>query len=70
MLRPVPIAWAGTVEVFHVMGHPSATFCLRLESRDDEGRRAYVVVLGVLPVDSAQKAVQAAVVAEIKSRPR
>ena len=60
--------WEGTVEVFQVFGHKTATFAYAWGHETDEGGRAYVAVLGVPPVDSAQRAVQAAVVAEIKRR--
>lgn len=60
--------WEGTVEVFRVRGHPQATHAYAWTYTDDDGKLHYVAVLGVPPVDSAQKAVRAAVVAHIQNQ--
>jgi hypothetical protein len=60
--------WQGDVEIFDVRGHPKAKRCYawsHLTGKDDTNRR-FVAVLELPPVNSAQTAVQAAVVAEIK----
>jgi hypothetical protein len=57
-------AWDGTVEVFKLFGHASATYAYAWSHETDEGTRACVAVLGVPPVHSAQDAVRAAVAAE------
>src|SRR5947207_5227523 len=61
-------AWRGIVEVFDLIGHPKAKRCYawsHLDGAKDE-RTNYVTVLGIPPVDSPLKAVQAAIVGEIK----
>ena len=60
--------WQGTVEVFQVQGHPQALLAYAWTYKDDNGILQHVAVLGVPPIDSAQKAVQAAVVAEGRKR--
>lgn len=57
--------WEGEVQVFELQGHPTATRCYAW-SHAVEGseRRRFVAVLHQGPVDSPQKAVQAAVVDE------
>jgi len=59
--------WSGNVEVFNVSGHPKANRCYawaHATGKDDRDIR-YVVVLELPPVDSPERAVQAAVAAEI-----
>ena len=63
------VAWEGEVEVFAVSGHPKAAHAYAWEHETDEGKRAFVAVLGIPPVNSAQDAVRAAIVAETH-RPR
>jgi len=60
------IVWQGTVEVFDLHGHATAGRCYAWSHSKDDGGERYVAVLGVPPVDSAQRAVQAAIVAEAK----
>jgi len=60
------VAWEGEVEVFAVTGHPKAAHAYAWEHETDEGNRAFVAVLGVPPVNSAQDAVRASIVAEAK----
>lgn len=62
-------AWRGIVEVFDLIGHPKAKRCYawsHLDGAQDE-RTNYVAVLGIPPVDSPLKAVQAAIVSEVKA---
>ena len=60
--------WTRCVEIFRLIGHPKAKRCYawsHLTGEDDKDRR-FVAVLELPPVNSAETAVQAAVVAEIK----
>ena len=55
--------WNGTVEVFDLQGHPTATRCYAWShALDDSERRRYVAVLHQGPVDSPQAAVRAAII--------
>ena len=58
------VAWKGVVEVFALEGHPQAQRCYAWGYTDHEGRRKYVTVLELPPVDSAAKAVRAYVIEE------
>lgn len=60
--------WQGTVDVFRVRGHPQATHAYAWSYKAENGELRHVAVIGVPPIDSPQKAVQAAVVAEGKRR--
>ena len=61
--------WEGDVKVFRVRGHPQAHYAYAWTREDADGTKHHVAVLGVPPIDSPQKAVQAAVMAHIeKSR--
>ena len=60
--------WDGDVEVFDIRGHPKAKRAYawsHLAGKDDKATR-YVAVLELPPVDSAESAVRAAVMEEIK----
>jgi hypothetical protein len=56
--------WRGIVAVFQIAGHPQAATCYAWGSWQRDGKMRYVTVLGIPPVDSPRKALQAAVVAE------
>jgi hypothetical protein len=58
--------WQGTVDVFRVRGHPQAQLAYAWTYEDDDGTLHHVAVLGVPPVNSAQDAVKAAVMAYIE----
>ena len=58
--------WEGDVEVFRVRGHPQATHAYAWTYDGDDGKPHHLAVLGVPPINSAQDAVKAAVVAHIK----
>ena len=61
--------WRGVVEVFALTKHPKAQRCYAWSHRagkDDKDER-FVAVLEAPPVDSAQKAVRAAIVQQAKS---
>lgn len=62
--------WQGEVEVFNIRGHPKARRCYawaHATGEDDKGKR-YVAVLELPPVDSAQKAVRAAIIDEARKQ--
>lgn len=62
--------WEGVVDVFFLIKHPQAVRCYAWAHRHgpDDKEIRYVTVLEIPPIDTAQKAVQAAIVDEIKSR--
>ena len=60
--------WQGRVEVFRVRGHSRATHAYAWTYADDDGKLHHLAVLGVPPVDTPQKAVQATVAAHAKAR--
>lgn len=62
--------WQGTVDIFCVRGHPQATHAYAWSYKAENGEVRHVAVLGVPPIDSAQKAVQAAVMAHIEKQRR
>ena len=63
------VVWDGTVQVFELHGHPTATRCYAW-SHPVEGseNRRFVAVLDQGPVNSPQTAVKAAIVAEQQER--
>lgn len=57
--------WEGIVHIFEVTGHPEATRCYAWSSPvESSSKRCFYTVLEVPPVESAQDAVRAAIVAE------
>lgn len=58
--------WEGIVEVFELIGHPKAS---RLYAwiQEADGKKRHFTVLHVAPVDSPQKAVQAAIVQDYRN---
>ncbi len=60
--------WEGTVQVFDLTGHPTATRCYAWSYVTDEksGKRKFFAVLHQGPVDSPQAAVRAAIVSEFR----
>jgi hypothetical protein len=62
--------WEGEVEVFRVHGHPEAQRAYAWTYQDDDGTPHHVAVLGVPPINSAQDAVKAAVMAHIEKQGR
>jgi len=61
--------WDGVVEVFDLPAHKAGKAYAWAHEGDSGGRR-YVAVLHAPPVDSPQRAVQAAAVAEFRERQR
>jgi len=60
--------WQGDVEVFDLTGHPKAKRAYawsHLDGKNDE-RTRFLAVLEIPPVDSAQRAVQVQIVADVK----
>jgi hypothetical protein len=61
--------WEGQVEVFNIRGHPKASRAYAWSHETDKGKR-YVAALELPPVDSAQSAVKAGIVEEVKNDAR
>jgi hypothetical protein len=61
------VVWEGEVEVFNIRGHPKAKRAYAW-SHDTENGKRYVAVLEIPPVDSANKAVKAAIVDEARKQ--
>ena len=61
--------WDGVVEVFDLMGHPTAhrVYAWAHDTDDPNNPRRYVTILHVHPIKSAQDAVRAAIVQEFKN---
>jgi hypothetical protein len=62
------VVWDGTVEVFDLTGHATATRAYAWSHEADSGGRRFVAVLHTPPVDTPLKAVRAALVAEHRER--
>lgn len=62
--------WEGTVHVFDLTGHPTASRCYAWSYVSDEktGKRKFFAVLHQGPVNSPQAAVRAAIVAEYQTK--
>jgi hypothetical protein len=61
--------WEGIVEVFDLVGHPTASrvYAWAHDTDDPENPRRHVTVLHSHPIKSAQDAVRAAIVQEFRS---
>jgi hypothetical protein len=57
------VAWHGEVEIFDLIGHPTAGTCYAW-CYDDNGTTRTTAVLGLPPVDSAEAAVKVAIAAK------
>ena len=60
--------WDGVVEVFSLVGHPTARRCYAWNYQQDVGGTRYLAVLELPPVDSARRAVQVAIAADSRGR--
>ena len=61
------LAWSGAVSVFNIEGNPKASICYAWsESIKNSNKRRFFAVLKVPPVDSAEAAVRASIVADYK----
>lgn len=58
--------WDGEVQVFDLVGHPTAKRAFAWSYATDGTKRKFVAVLGLPPVVDARTAVQAAIVAQYK----
>jgi hypothetical protein len=56
----------GTVHVFRVVGHPKAELAYAWSYEADDGEVRHIAVLGVPPIDSADRAYHLAVFAELR----
>ncbi len=56
----------GTVHVFRLVGHPQAELAYAWSYKADDGEVRHIAVLGVPPINSAQRAYEAAVLAELR----
>lgn len=61
------VVWDGAVEVFDLIGHPTATKAYAWAHETDEGKLRYVAVLHEPPVDSPEAAVRAAIAADAQA---
>ena len=61
--------WEGIVEVFDLVGHPSAhrVYAWANDTDDPQRSKHHVTVLHLHPIKSAQDAVRAAIVKEFRS---
>lgn len=63
------LVWDGDVEVFELIGHPTAKLCYAWSHTiDGSTKRKYIAVLHQLPVDSPQAAVRAAIIQEYREK--
>jgi len=60
--------WEGTVHVFDLAGHPTATRAYAWSYEREDGKRRFFAVLGIPPINSPRDAVRAAIVAEAKAK--
>lgn len=61
-------AWEGIVHIFDIEGHPDATRCYAWSSPiEGSEKRKFYAVLHIPPVDSPEKAVRAANVADYRT---
>ena len=61
--------WEGTVEVFTLRDHPKAKRCYVWSHAQDDGGERFFAVLEMPPVDSALRAVQAAIASAGELKP-
>jgi hypothetical protein len=60
------VIWDGEVQRFALMGHPKASEAFAWSHETTGKRRMFHAVLRLAPVDSASKAVQTAILAEVR----
>ncbi len=58
--------WSGDVEVFDLIGHAKATRAYAWSEATTGTKRRFFAVLHVAPVDSAARAVQASMLADVR----
>ncbi len=59
------VVWDGDVEVFGLAGHPQAARCYAWSEATEGAKRRFFAVLHIPPVDSAAKAVQGSIYADM-----
>ncbi len=62
------VVWEGAVKVFDLSGHPKARRAYGWSYPTEEGRRRFVAVLGLPPVDGPVMAVRAHILAHEKAK--
>jgi hypothetical protein len=62
--------WKGDVEVFGIVGHPSATIVYAWSEATTGTKRRFFAVLAAPPIDSPAKAVQASIFADAQDLER
>ena len=62
-------AWEGIVEVFTVYGHAKTRLAYAWSHETDDGKRKYVAVLAVEPINTPLDAVRASIAAEARKAP-
>lgn len=60
--------WTGDVEVFDLIGHPKAVRAYAWSHTTHGAKRNFVTVLAVPPIDSPQRAVQALIASDLRSK--
>jgi hypothetical protein len=63
------VVWEGEVELFELSGSQTARQCYAWSQPEDDGTERYFAMLKLPPVTSAETAVRAAIVSELKNRP-
>ena len=59
--------WDGNVEVFEIQGHPIAKRCYAWAYDGENGMLHFTAVLELSPINSAESAVRAAIVQQVRS---
>lgn len=62
------VVWDGSVQVFDLVGHPTAKRCYAWSHETDGGRRRFVAVLGLGPVTDAVTAVRISIAASARGK--
>ncbi len=62
------VVWDGIVEVFDLIGHPSASQCYAWAPEQHGGGKRVVVILHEPAIDSPEQAVRASIIAKAMSR--
>ena len=63
------VVWDGEVELFELSGSQMARQCYAWSRPEDDGTERYFAMLKLPPITSAETAVRAAIVSELKNRP-
>jgi hypothetical protein len=63
----IDTVWEGTVSIFNLKSHPTATKCYAWSSPiEGSSKRKYYTVLNLPPIDSPEKAVRASIISDYK----